>query len=45
MKDSGVIDKEVFSFYIDMKKDKSKITLGGYSLDKFAYPGSLIKYF
>lgn len=36
MRDSGVIDQAVFSLYIDLQNDNSKISFGGYDLAKFA---------
>ena len=39
MKDVGVIDQAAFSLYINLKDDKSKITLGGYDTERFGYPG------
>jgi hypothetical protein len=32
MKKAGVIDEAVFSMYINLKDNKSKMTLGGYDL-------------
>jgi hypothetical protein len=32
MRDSGVIDEAIFSIYIDLKNDNSKISFGGYDL-------------
>lgn len=36
MRDSGVIDEAVFSIFIDLKSDNSKISFGGYDLVSFA---------
>ena len=41
---SGVIDERVFSMYIDVKGDTSKMTLGGYDMDTYAYPGSKLSF-
>jgi hypothetical protein len=36
LKESGAIDEAVFSIYINLKDKTSKITFGGYSLDRFS---------
>lgn len=36
MKNAGAIDKAVFSIYMDLENDKSKISFGGYDLKNFA---------
>jgi hypothetical protein len=36
MKESEVIKEAIFSIYIDLIFDNSKIIFGGYNLDKFA---------
>lgn len=38
-KTAGVLPKSVWSFFIDMARDTSKITFGGYDEEKFAVPG------
>jgi hypothetical protein len=44
MRDSGVIDQAVFSLYIDLQHDNSKISFGGYDLEKFAHKNSELAY-
>ena len=39
MKKAGVIDSAVFSMYINLKENDSKMTLGGYNLEKYSLPG------
>jgi hypothetical protein len=39
LKKTGAIDEAVFSLMINMKDDNSKVTFGGYDLQKFALPG------
>jgi len=39
LKVSGAIDEAVFSFYINVRDNTSKITFGGYDLDLFARAG------
>lgn len=36
MKKANVIDQSVFSLYINLKNNTSKITFGGYNLNKYA---------
>lgn len=36
----GVIDESVFSIFIDIQKNKSAMTFGGYDLNKYAQPNS-----
>jgi|APCry1669190288_1035285.scaffolds.fasta_scaffold95045_1 Eukaryotic aspartyl protease len=38
MKTAKVIDQAVFSLYINLKNNTSKITFGGFNLTKFASP-------
>jgi hypothetical protein len=44
MRDSGVIDKAVFSIMIELKNDKSKMTIGGTDLTNMAALGSQLVY-
>jgi len=39
MKEVGVIDEAVFSLYINLKADRSKMTFGGYDLHRFGHAG------
>lgn len=43
MKEAGVIDKAVFSFLIDVKNDRSKMTIGGIDMS-LAAPNSTLNY-
>jgi len=36
LKKDGIIDQAVFSLYIDLENDNSKITYGGFNLVKYA---------
>ena len=38
-KNAGTIDKAMWSFFVDMDSDTSKMTFGGYDKEKFALPG------
>ena len=40
LKEVGAIDNAMFSIFLDLENDNSKITFGGYDLERFAYPGS-----
>jgi hypothetical protein len=40
MKEAGVIDQSIFSFYMNLKNDSSKVTFGGYDQEKFAAEGT-----
>lgn len=44
MRDTGVIEKAIFSFMIDVKNDRSKLLLGGYDLEAMAAPGEQLTY-
>lgn len=44
MKKAGIIDEGVFSLYIDLKDNKSKMTLGGYDLEQYSLPGQEMQY-
>jgi len=39
MKKAGVIKEAIFSFFIELKADKSAVVMGGYDLQKFAEEG------
>lgn len=39
MKKAGVIDSAVFSMYINLGENKSKMTLGGFNLHQYSLPG------
>ena len=40
LKKDGIIDQAVFSLYIDLEDDNSKITYGGFNLAKYAQKGA-----
>ena len=44
MRDSGVIEKAVFSIMIELKNDRSKMTFGGVDLDGMSAHGSTLRY-
>ena len=44
MKKAGVIDEAVFSMYIDLKDNQSKMTLGGFDLELYSLPGQELQY-
>ena len=44
MKESGVIDKAIFSLYINLEEDASMMQLGGYDLDTYALPGARVSW-
>jgi hypothetical protein len=44
LKDSGIIDRAVFSLMIDLTHDSSKMTFGGYDLQNMVSLGSKLNY-
>ena len=44
MRDSGVIDKAVFSIMIELKNNKSMMTFGGVNLEEMSTFGSTLRY-
>jgi hypothetical protein len=44
MKKDGIIDQAVFSLYIDLENDRSKITYGGFNLPKYSQKGGNLTY-
>ena len=44
MKQSGVIDKAIFSLYINLEDDASEMQLGGYDLETYALPNALVSW-
>ena len=39
MKEAGTIENAMFAIYLDLQNDNSKITFGGYDLNRFAVQG------
>ena len=44
MKQSGVIDKAIFSLYINLEEDASEMQLGGFDLNSYALPGARVSW-
>lgn len=44
LKKDGIIDQAVFSLYIDLENDTSKITYGGINLVKYSQKGANLTY-
>ena len=44
MKTDSIIDQAVFSLYIDLENDRSKITYGGFNLAKYSQKGASLTY-
>lgn len=42
--ETGTIDQRVFSLYINTAEDSSRITYGGFDLDKFAHENSQLNW-